>query len=81
MLDKEVKDILFNYLNEAKETMSPEAKALFEVTVELEAVLDRRDELMDTILPIIKELREIEDKIEVLQTKGNTLEKAITDKW
>lgn len=81
MLDKELEKILFSYLSEAKEKMSPEGKALFEITVELSSLMDKRDELMDKILPMIDELQEIESKIKVLTAKGNELEKAMTDKW
>lgn len=81
MLDKELEKILFSYLDETKEKMSPEGRALFEVTVELSSLMDKRDELMDKILPMIDELREIESKIEVLTEKGNKLEKAMTEKW
>lgn len=81
MIDNELKEILLSYLNETKEKMSPEGRALFEVTVELNSLLDKRDELMDKVLPMIKELQEIENKIEALEEKGNKLEKAMTDKW
>lgn len=81
MISNELKEILFSYLNESKEKMSPEGRALFEVTVELSSLLERENELMNKVIPMIEELQEIEGKIEILREKGNKLEKAMTDKW
>ena len=78
---EELKKMLFDYLIETKDSLSPDAAELLDVSIEMDGLIQKKKEIEKKIIPMVEELAKIEDKLYALKARGDELEKIISDRW
>ena len=75
-----LKDALFSFLESRKDTLSPEARELFEISMKIEDCECKKAELVGKIETLVTEVLKIDDEVEKLIERGNELEKILGER-
>ena len=76
----ELKGALISFLETRKDTLSPEGRELFEISLKLKDYEYKKTELVRKIETLVKEVLKIDEEVDKLITRGNELDEILGER-